>query len=80
MTGGGELSNADQLWTISEEKRDEKEARDVAYKSILKGLASNIKGTKKRLIIHDKSTGSWMSVRSTTVSGTVLSDPEFRIF
>ena len=59
--------------TLSEERREGKKDRDVLYKYRLKGLVSNIKGTDKRLIIHAKITGAWMSVRGTTVSGTLLS-------
>ena len=37
VTGGGGLSNTDHLRTLSEERRDGKEARDVEYESRLKG-------------------------------------------
>ena len=80
MTGGGALSNAGHLRTLSEERRDGKKSRDLAYKSRLKGLVSNLKGTDKRLLLRGKITGAWMSVRVTTVSGTVLSATEFRNF
>ena len=77
VTGGGAFSNADHLRTLIEERRDRKKYRDVAYKSRLEGLVSNIKGTYKRLLLRAKSTGAWMSVHGTTVSGTVLSATEF---
>ena len=80
VTGGGELSNADHLWTLSEEQRDGKEAWEVAYKSRLKGLVSDIQGTDKLLLLRAKSTGAWLSVHGTTVSGIVLSATEFRHF
>ena len=73
MTGGGKFSNVDHLWTLSEERRDGKEALDVAYESILKGLVSDLKGIDKRLLLHAKIKGTWLSVHGTTVSGTVLS-------
>ena len=73
VTGGGGLSNANHLWTLSEERRDGNKARDVAYKSRLKGLVINIQGTDKCLLLRAKSTGAWLSVRGTAVSGTVLS-------
>ena len=73
VTGGGESSNADHLRTLSEERSDGKKAWDVAYESILTGLLSNIQGTNKRLLLISKITGAWLSVRGTTVSGTVLS-------
>ena len=72
VTGGGAFSNAHQIQTLSEERRDRKKYREVAYKSKLKGLVRYIKGTDKRLLLRAKRTGTWMSVRSTTVSGTVL--------
>ena len=75
--GRGGFSNADHLWTLSEERRDGKEARDVAYESRLKGLVINLQGTDKRLLLRAKSTGECLSVRGTAVSGTILSDTEF---
>ena len=56
MTGGGEFSNASHLHTLSEERRDRKEARDVAYESRLKGLVSDLKGTDNRLLLRAKIT------------------------
>ena len=73
VAGGGGLSNADHLWNLCEEKRDGKKDRDAAHESKLKGLVSDLKGTDKRLLIRAKSTGAWLSVHGTTVSGTVLS-------
>ena len=80
MTGRGGFSNADHLRTLSKERRDGKEARDVAYESILKGLVSDLKGTYKRLLLRDKITGAWLSICGTTVSGIVLSATEFGYF
>ena len=80
VTGRGEFSNANHLRTLSEERRDKKKSRGVAYESRLKGLVRNLKVTDKPLILRTKSTGAWMSVRGTTVSGTVLSATEFRDF
>ena len=77
VTGGGELSNADHLRTLSEERRDGKKDRDVAYESRLKGLVSDIKGTNKRLLLCAKSTGYCLIVRSTAVSGKVMSATYF---
>ena len=73
VTGGGGFSNDDLLRTLSEERRDGKKAWDVAYKSRLKGLVSYTQGIEKRLLLRTKSTGDWMSVCGTTVSGTLLS-------
>ena len=80
MTGGGGVSNADHLRTLSEERRDEKEAWDFAYESRLKGLIRYLKGTDKRLLLRAKITGACLSVRGTAVSGTVLSATGFWVF
>ena len=77
VVGGGGLSNADHLWNLCEEKRDGKKDRDAAYEIKLKGLVCDLKGTDKSLRLRAKSTGAWLSVRGTTVSGTVLSATEF---
>ena len=74
VTGGGAFSNADHLRILSEDQRDSNKDRDFAQKSRLKGLVCNLKGTDTRLRVRAKSTGAWLSVRGTTVSGTVLSD------
>ena len=66
-------STANHLLSISEERRDVKKDRDVAYESKLKGLVKNRKVTYKPLLLRAKSTGTWISVRGTKVSGTVLS-------
>ena len=52
VTGG--FSNADHLWTLSEERRDGKKDQYTAYKTKLKGLVCNLKGTDKRLILRDR--------------------------
>ena len=80
MTVGREFSNSNHLRTQSEERRDGKEARYVAYKSRLKGLVKNLKVADKRLLLRSKRTGAWLSVCGTTMSGTVLSATEFLIF
>ena len=77
VTGGGASSNADHLRTLCEERRDNKKDLDAVFETKLKGLFRDLKGTDKRLILRAKSTGAWLSVRSTTVSGTVLSATEF---
>ena len=80
MTGGGAFSNADYLRTLSEERRYRKKDQDVAYESRLKGLVRDLKGNDKHLLLRANSTGTWLSLHSTTVSGTVLSATEFRDF
>ena len=78
VTRGGAFSNDNHLWNLSEERCDRKKDRDITYKSRLKGLVSDLKGTDKRLLLRAKIKGSWLSVRSTTVSGTVISSMEFQ--
>ena len=80
VTGGGAFSNADHLWTISEEQRDGKKDRDVAHKYRLKGLVRGLKFTDKHLLLRAKITGVWLNVCGTTVSGTVLSATVCRDF
>ena len=72
VTGGGAFYYADHLRTLSEERRDGKKYRDAAYESKLKGLASDLRGTKKRLLLRAKGKGAWLSVQGTKFSGTVL--------
>ena len=74
---GGAFSNADHLRTISEERRDRKKYLDVVHKTKLKVLVINFKGADKRLLLRAKIKGAWLSVRSTTVSGTVPSATDF---
>ena len=80
MTREGGFSNANHLQTLNEKQRDGKEAWYIAYKYRLKGLVSNLKGTVKPLLLCAKSTGIWLTVRGTTVPGTVLSATEFLDF
>ena len=58
VTGGGVFSNTNNLWTLSEERRDGKKDQDAAQESKLKGLVKDLKGNDKRLLIHAKSTGA----------------------
>ena len=80
VTGGGEFSNANYLRTLGEERSDGKKYWEVANKTKLKGLVQDLKGTDRRLILQGKRTGACLSVRGTTVSGTLLSATEFRNF
>ena len=75
MVVGGAFSNDKHLRTLSEERRDGKKDWDAAYKTKLKGLVRDLKGTYKRLLLHTKSTGAWPIVRSTTVSESVNAKP-----
>ena len=80
VTGGEAFSNADHLWTLGEERCDGKKDREASFETKIKGLVRDLKGTEKRLILCAKNTGAWLSVRGTTVSGTVLSATEFQDF
>ena len=78
VTEGGAFFNADHLRKLGEERRDGKKDRDATYKTKIKGLVQDLKGTNKHLILRTKSTGAWLSVRATTVTDIVLSATEFR--
>ena len=80
VTGGGTFSNAERLWKIGEERHEGNKDRDNGYKTKLKVLVSDLKGTYKRLLIRSKSKGTWLSICGTIVSGTVLYATEFRYF
>ena len=79
-TGGEAFSNADHLLALGEERRNGQKNWDEANKTTLKNLVRDLKGTDQRLIIRAKNTGAWLSVHSTTVSGTVFSAIEFLDF
>ena len=76
-TKGGGFYNADHLQTLREKRRDIKKDREAPYKTKLKGLVCNLKGTDKPLILCAKCIGASISVRGTTVSVTVLYAIEF---
>ena len=80
VTGGGAFSNSEHLRILSEERRERKKDRDVAYESELKGLLRDLKGTEKSLLLSSKRTGAWLRVRVTTVSGTLISAKKFWAF
>ena len=80
VTGGGIFSNTDHLWTLSEERRNGNKSQNDVHESILRALVSDIQGNDKRLLLCAKITGFWLSVCGAAVSGTVLSDTEFRDF
>ena len=71
-TGEGGFSNADHLRMLGEERRDGQKDWEVSNEKKLKGLVQDLKGTNRRLILRSKITGALLSVRGTTVSGTVL--------
>ena len=77
VTGAGALSNADNLRTLWKERRNRKKDRETVYENNLKVLVRNLKGTNMHLVLLTRSTGAWMSVHGTEVSGPVLSATEF---
>ena len=80
VTRAGVFSNSDHLWALGKERREKKEDREAAYETKLKGLVQYLKVTDRRIILCAKITYAWLSVRSTTVSGTVISATEFCAF
>ena len=77
MTGGRKFSNSNLLLSLSDERRGGQKTRDDAKDATLKGLVGYIMGTNQRLILHAKNIGAWLSIRGTTVTGTVLLATEF---
>ena len=77
---GGAFSNANYLQKIGEERHDGQKDQEVVEDTKLKGSDWDIKGANRHLILQAKIIGSWMSVRSTTVSVTVFSATEFWYF
>ena len=72
VTGEGEFSTADHFLTLREERRDGQKRRDDANGAKIKELVDDLKAPDHRLILRTKNTGSWLNVRGTTVTGTVL--------
>ena len=70
--GGGVLSNTDHLLVLREESHDGKKNQYDANEATLKGLVGDLLGIDRHLILQAKNTGSWMSIRNTMVSGTLL--------
>ena len=60
-----------------EERHDIKTIRDDANDANIRGLVNNLKAPDLHRILCAKHTGSWMTVQSTTVTGTVLSATDF---
>ena len=79
MTGKGLFYNSDHLLDLREERRDGQEKRDDTNDAPLKSLVGELLGTDCRLILREKDTGAWMSVRDTRVSGKVFLGWNFMI-
>ena len=74
------FSTADHIQAVKGEKRDGKKYQYVANYVKLWGIVSNKGAFNKRLFLHFKHTGAWMSVQSTTLMGTVLAATKSRYF
>ena len=58
----------------------DKKIRDDANNTKLGVVVKNLKAPDRRLILHAKHTGSWMTIKGTMVTGTVLCATELPIF
>ena len=72
--GEGEFSTAYHMLDLREERRDIQQIWDDAK---LKGLVDDLEANDRRLILLTKNTGSWLIVRGTTVTGTLLAATDF---
>ena len=77
MKGGGVFSNANHLLVLEEEMRDGQKNWDEVNDTTFKGLVQDFLGTYRRLSLWVKNAGDWLSVHSTTVSGTLFLATEF---
>ena len=75
--GGGGILQCQQPTDARKIKEWQKEILGRRVQKKLKGLVRNLKDTDNRLILHAKTTGAWLSISGTTVSGTVLCASEF---
>ena len=72
IKGERAFSTPDHLLTLREESSDGLKIRDDVNEAKLKVLAKVIESLDLYLIICAKNTGSWLTVRGTTVTSTVL--------
>ena len=75
--GEGEFSTAYHMLDLRQERRDIQQIWDVANNAKLKGLVDDLEANDRRLILLTKNTGSWLIVRGTTVTGTLLAATDF---
>ena len=71
------FSTADRIQAVKRGRRDGKKERDAVNDTKLYGIVSDQGTFEKRLFLHAKHTGAWMSIRVATVTGTVISATEF---
>ena len=72
MTGEGKFSTADHLLLLREERCDGQNIWDDSNNAKRRGLVNDLGALDHCLILHSKNTGTWLSIRGTTVTGSVL--------
>ena len=65
---------------LRKERPNGQKNQEYKNDATLKGLVRYIIVTNRRLILRAKTTGAWLNVQVTTVTGTVFTDKEFRNF
>ena len=80
VIGERAFSSAYHLIALREERSDGQKIRNYTNKAKLKGLVKSLKALDRRFIIHTKNTGSYLIIRVTTVTGTVLAATKIRDF
>ena len=77
VMGDREISTADHLWSVKEERRDGKKYWDEVNDAKIRGIVNDQGNFEKRLFLYAHHTGSWLSVWSTIVNGIVPTTTEF---
>ena len=72
MKGLIEFSAASHLWAVKEEKIDKRKTQDYVNNKKLEGFVKDLDIFDRCLSLRTKQTGSCLTVRGTTVTGTVL--------
>ena len=80
VTGEGKFSNSNHLLVLREEMRDRQKNWDDTNDARLKGLVGDLLGFYWHLILCAKNTGTWLNIRCTAVTGTVMLATEIRDF
>ena len=75
--GEGKFSNSGHLLALREEIRDRQKNWDGANDAKIKGLVRDLDTTNRSLILRSKIIGTWINIRGTTETGTVLAATEF---
>ena len=80
MAGQSELSDANHLQSIREYRSNRQKKWYDANDTKLGGLVENLKSSDRRSTLYAKKTDSWMTLKGTTVTSTVLAATDFVIF